>query len=145
MTAADRTPSSIPALSPEARLFLEAPRFAVVATINPDGSALQAVIWYALEGDDIVFNSRVGRLWPTNLERDRRVSLLVVDGYDYVEMRGKVEIDPDPDRGHRVIAGLAARYRDKDNGGEAQLARFARESRVTFTLRPTRIFERLSD
>ena len=142
---ADRAPAPIPTISPRARLFLEAPRFGVVATLNPDGSALQAVIWYALEGDAIVFNSRVGRQWPTNLDRDPRVSVLVVDGYDYVEMRGKAEIDPDPDRAHHVIAELAGRYRDGDDGGEAQLARFFSETRVTFTLRPTHIFERLSE
>jgi len=139
------TAPDYPSLSPKARAFLEAPRFATVATLNPDGSALQAVVWYRLEGGAIVFNSRVGRLWPTNLGRDPRVSILVANGYDYVELRGSVEIDADPVRSHDVIAGLAERYRESDDGGEEQLARFAAEARVTFTLRPTRIFERLSD
>jgi PPOX class probable F420-dependent enzyme len=139
------TARDYPAFSPKARAFLQSPRFAIVATLNPNGGPLQAVIWYRLEDDAIVFNSRAGRRWPTNLERDGRVSILVSDGYSYVEMRGTVEIDADPARGQEVIAGLAERYRESDDGGEEQLARFAAEARVTFTLRPTHIFERLSD
>ena len=81
-----------------------------MATLNPDGSPLQAVVWYLLDGDAIVFNSRLGRRWPTNLGRDRRVAVTVADGYDYVEMRGRVEIDDDPELGQAVIASLARRY-----------------------------------
>jgi PPOX class probable F420-dependent enzyme len=144
MTAPDRTHHASPALSAAARLFLAPPRFAVVASLNPDGSPLQAVVWYALEGDAIVFNSRVGRQWPTNIGHDRRVSLTVCDGYEYVDIRGVVEIDDDPVRGQEVIAGLARRYRENPAKIEEQIAGFSKQSRVTFTLRPTSVFERLS-
>jgi PPOX class probable F420-dependent enzyme len=132
------TPAS---LSPEGRRFLEAPRFAVAATINPDGSVLQAVVWYDLLGDKIVFNSRVGRRWPTNLGRDPRISLLVEDGQDYIELRGEVEIDEDPIRGQKVILGLAGRYEPMEDPA-VQAAAFAGQHRVTFELRPTHIYER---
>ena len=144
MTASNRTAPISPALSAAARRFLELPRFAVVATLNPDGSPLQAVVWYNLAGDVIVFNSRVGRQWPTNLQRDRRVSITVADGYDYVDIRGSVEIDEDPVRGQAVIAELARRYQKNRAAADAQIAAFAKERRVTFELRPTRVFERLN-
>ena len=144
MTASNRTAPISPALSAAARRFLELPRFAVVATLNPDGSPLQAVVWYNLAGDVIVFNSRVGRQWPPNLQRDRRVSITVADGYDYVDIRGSVEIDEDPVRGQAVIAELARRYQKNRAAADAQIAAFAKERRVTFELRPTRVFERLN-
>jgi PPOX class probable F420-dependent enzyme len=144
MTALDSIAPACPTFSAAACRFLEAPRFAVVATLNPDGSPLQAVIWYRLEDDTIVFNSRLGRRWPTNIQRDRHVSITVVDGYDYIEMRGEVEIDEDPQLGQAVIAGLTRRYGSNGEAAEAQIAGFARERRVTFRLRPRRIFERLS-
>jgi hypothetical protein len=103
------------------------------------------VIWYRLENDTIVFNSRLGRRWPTNVQRDRHVSITVVDGYDYIEMRGEVEIDEDPQLGQAVIAGLTRRYESNGEAAEAQIAGFARERRVTFKLHPSRIFERLSN
>ena len=143
MTVRDVTANSSPTLSAEARRFLEAPRFAVVATVNPDGSPLQAVVWFRLEGDAIVFNSRVGRRWPSNLARDRRVSVTVSDGYNYVDLRGEVDIDNDPEVGQAVIADLSRRYRLSKEKAEADIAGFATQRRVTFRLRPSRIFERL--
>ena len=143
MTVRDVTANSSPTLSADARRFLEAPRFAVVATVNPDGSPLQAVVWFRLEGDAIVFNSRVGRRGPSNLARDRRVSVTVSDGYNYVDLRGEVDIDNDPDVGQAVIADLSRRYRLSKEKAEADIAGFATQRRVTFRLRPSRIFERL--
>ena len=145
MTTFDRVGPYSPSLSDAARAFLAAPLFGTVATINPDGSPLQAVIWYQLEGDFIVFNSRLGRQWPTNLQRCGLASILVADGYDYVEMRGEVEIDDDPVRGQAVIAALARRYLTDESEAEASIAGFAGQLRVTFRLRPSRVFERLSD
>ncbi len=144
MTALDTPTPPSPTLSAAARRFLGAPRFAIAATLNPDGSPLQAVIWYRLEGDAIVFNSRVGRRWPSNLMRDRRVSITVADGYKYIDLRGEVEIDDDPEVGLAVIAGLTRRYQPNKQAAEAQIAGFATERRVTFRLRPSRVFERLS-
>jgi PPOX class probable F420-dependent enzyme len=140
MTATDsQTAIYAPTLSGPVRRFLEPPRFAIAATLNADGSPIQAVIWYLIDGDEIVFNSRVGRRWPSNLLRDPRVSITVADGYDYVDLRGDVEIDMDPERGQAVIAQLAREHAD------AQIARFRGEQRVTFRLRPDKVFARLSD
>ena len=44
-------------LTAAVRHFLETPRFAVIATINEDGSPHQTVVWYLLRGDDIVMNT----------------------------------------------------------------------------------------
>jgi PPOX class probable F420-dependent enzyme len=142
MTAPEQTPALSPTLSAAARRFLEAPRFGIVATLNPDGSPLQAVVWYRLVSDTIVFNSRAGRRWPSNLQRDARVSITVADGYDYVEMRGQVEIDEDPLVGQAVIAQLAHRYRKDVAEAEASIEGFRKQRRVTFRLRPERVFER---
>ena len=141
MTAPARSSSERPTLTADGRRFLDAPRYAVVATLNPDGGVLQAAVWYSLEGDVIVLNSRAGRRWPTNLTRDRRVSFIVVDGEDYVEIRGEVEIDEDPVRGERVILEMARRYEPQEDPA-TQAAGFAGQHRVTFELRPTRIYER---
>ena len=142
---ANQSTRTAPRLSARARTFLEAPRFGVVSAINPDGSPLQAVIWYELDGDAIVFNSRVGRRWPTNLMRDPRVSLLVADGYAYVDLRGSVEVDCDPVRGQAVIAQLTHRYHKDPDAAARQIEGFSRDQRVTFVLRPERIFERLPE
>jgi PPOX class probable F420-dependent enzyme len=115
----------------------------VVATLNPDGSPLQAVAWFRLEGDAIVFNSAVGRRWPANLIRDPRVSVMVADGYDYVELRGRVQVVGDPRQAQADIAALARRYHaDDPEGAERMIERvFRPQTRVSFRLRPERILE----
>ena len=142
MTHSDGASSpASPSLSAAARRFLDAPRFGVLATLNPDGSPLQAVVWYFLDGNQIVFNSRVGRQWPTNIYRDRRVAITVADGYNYVDMRGSVEIDDDAETGQAVIALLSRRYRRSEAEAAADIAAFRKQVRVTFRLHPERIFE----
>jgi PPOX class probable F420-dependent enzyme len=143
MTVADKATAQ-PVLSPAAHRFLDGLRFAIVATLNPDGSPLQAVVWYGLEGDVVVFTSRVGRRWPTNLVRDPRVSVTVADGYDYVEMRGEVEIDEDPAQSQRVNADLTHRYQRDPSVAAAWIASSEKERRMTMRLRPSSVFERLA-
>src|SRR5690242_1955254 len=75
-------------LSEDLRRFLEEPRFAVVATINPDGMPQQTVVWYGLRGDEILMNTARGRRKERNLRRDPRLSLAVEDGYRYAAIAG---------------------------------------------------------
>jgi PPOX class probable F420-dependent enzyme len=120
------------------RAFLDAPRYAVTATLNPDGSPHQAVVWYRLDGEDIVLNSAEGRRWPANLRRDPRISFMVEDGLRYVAARGRVDVDDDQEVAQADIAEMARRYHADDPAqAEALIAgRFAAQHRVTFRLRP---------
>ena len=96
------------------RAFLEAPgRFATIATIDPDGSPLQAVVWYRLRDDgSILINSLVGRRWPSNLLRDPRMSVTVEHGYDYVVHAGRGRTAPRRGRGRRGHPGPGGALRD---------------------------------
>jgi PPOX class probable F420-dependent enzyme len=71
--------------------LLQAPNFAVISTLNEDGSVHSAVAWISLEDGELAVNSAEGRRWPANLDRDPRVTVLVFDQsnpYEYVEIRG---------------------------------------------------------
>src|SRR5437879_2340643 len=83
-------------LTPEQRTFLEDKRFAVVGTVNPDGSPHLAVMWYLLDGADIVVNSAQGRIKDRNLAADPRMSVLVADGYRFVRVDGRAQVARDP-------------------------------------------------
>jgi PPOX class probable F420-dependent enzyme len=128
-------------LSPAARRFLEAQgRFATIATINPDGSPHQTVVWFLLEDDDsLIINSLVGRRWPSNLRRDPRISLSVEDGLDYVTVRGSVEEIDDGQRAQADIAAMARRYETPQKAEEMIERRFRPQHRVSFRLRPRSI------
>ena len=61
------------------RAYLDDTRYATISTVDPDGGPRQAVTWYTIDGDEIILNSRIGRRWPTNLLRDPRVAIAVID------------------------------------------------------------------
>ncbi|MGH2465588.1 MAG: TIGR03618 family F420-dependent PPOX class oxidoreductase [Candidatus Limnocylindrales bacterium] len=111
-------------------------RFVTVATINPDGSPHQAVAWFRYIDDAIVINSREGRVWPTNLRRDPRISVTIEDGYRWVSVRGTVAIVDDPGAAQADIAEMARRYHaDEPERAETMVhERFERQERVSFRL-----------
>jgi PPOX class probable F420-dependent enzyme len=79
---------------PPIQRLLEEPNFAVVSTLGENGEIDSSVVWVSREDGDLAVNSAVGRKWPTNLERDARVNVLVIkadDPYEYVEIRGRAE------------------------------------------------------
>ncbi|HLH66844.1 MAG TPA: PPOX class F420-dependent oxidoreductase [Solirubrobacteraceae bacterium] len=100
---------------PGVRELLEAPNHAVVSTLNPDGSVLSVLAWIGLEDGELAVNSAVGRRWPSNLDRDGRITVLVHppdNPYEYVEVRGTArgtEADADAH-----IDRLAKKYLGQD-------------------------------
>jgi PPOX class probable F420-dependent enzyme len=119
------------------RELLEQPNHAVVSTYNENGSIHSAVIWIALEGEHAVaVNSAIGRLWPTNLQRDPRVTLLVHEDNNpnnYVEIRGTAQATTDGADEH--IDQLSKKYIGQDKYPYRQPG----EQRIKFVVTPRRV------
>ncbi|MFB4283427.1 MULTISPECIES: PPOX class F420-dependent oxidoreductase [unclassified Nonomuraea] len=99
-------------LTEDVRKLLDAPNYATVTSINPDGGPQSSVVWVRTDGDDVIFSTVKGRRKPRNFERDPRASLLVIDPadpYRYVEVRGRVTVTPDPEGA--LIDELSQKYR----------------------------------
>jgi PPOX class probable F420-dependent enzyme len=102
-------------LSDEALRLLDGRNYAVLATVNPDGSPQTSVMWVGRDGDDLLFSTVEGRIKHRNMLRDSRVSVTVIDSADpenYVELRGRVSITPDI--GRRLDTLLSWKYEGKD-------------------------------
>jgi PPOX class probable F420-dependent enzyme len=98
-------------LTPAVRAFLSEVRFAVLATINADGTPQQTVMWYDLQGDEIMMNTTSGRVKQGNTARDPRVSVCFEEGYKFVTICGHVrEAISEPERAVGDILHLAQRY-----------------------------------
>ena len=96
---------------PGVKALLDKPNHAVVSTLNDDGSIHSTVVWVDVRDGRLAVNSAVGRKWPSNLEADPRINVLVYDEdnpYDYVEVRGTATGTTDGAREH--IDRLAKRY-----------------------------------
>lgn len=99
------------ALPDTARAILDRNEFAVLATLLPDGSPQQSVVWFERDGDDILVSTVKGRRKHANLVRDPRVGLLVFprdNPYTYVEARGSVTMVEEG--GRELIDRLNERY-----------------------------------
>ncbi len=128
--------------------FLAAPRVASIATTDPDGSPRQTVAWYRLEDDGrILLNSRTPRRWCTNLLRDPRIALSIVDGddpYRWLGLTGVVdEVIDDLERARDDIVALAYRYEQPDGPSPESIATFRSQPRVTFLVRVTGVHDHL--
>jgi PPOX class probable F420-dependent enzyme len=100
----------------EARKLFEKPNHVVISTLRKDGSVHSTVVWADLEDGRVALNSAVGRVWPTNLERDPRITVTVYDAenpYQYVEVRGTTTSTLDGADAH--IDRLAKKYLGVDD------------------------------
>jgi PPOX class probable F420-dependent enzyme len=104
-------------LSEATRALTDGKNYAVLATINADGSPQTTVMWVGRDGDDLLFSTVEGRRKHRNMLRDPRVSVSVIDSADpenYVELRGRVSMTPD--EGRRFDTQLSWKYDGKDPG-----------------------------
>ena len=121
------------------RAFLDEVRFAAVATINPDGSPQQTVLWYELQDDEIMMNTARGRVKDRNLRRDPRSSFCLEDGYRYLTLTGACALVDDQETAQADIRRLAIRYHGPKQGEQMSRDQFQQQERVTMRLRIERV------
>ena len=129
------------ALSAKARALLQERRFAVLGTINKDGSPQLTTMWYLLDGDVILMNTKAGRTKERNMRRDPRIAVCIEDGYSYVTISGTVEMIDDPQIAQRDIHRLAVRYDGEESARRQMEEQFSKETRVTLHLKLEHIIE----
>ena len=129
------------ALSEKARALLQERRFAVLGTINKDGSPQLTTMWYLLDGDVILMNTKAGRTKERNMRRDPRISVCIEDGYSYVTISGTVEMIDDPQVAQRDIYRLAVRYNGEEEAKRQMEEQFSKETRVTLHLKLEHVIE----
>lgn len=126
-------------LTRQVRNFLTAlARYATIATVNPDSSPHQTVIWFMVRGDELVLNSRHGRRWPSNLRREKRANLCVYEAEDAVTVDCVLEREYEGEEAQADIAEMARRY-DTPEVAVREIERYRTERRLSFVLRPTRV------
>jgi PPOX class probable F420-dependent enzyme len=126
----------MPKLNDKQKEFLDNPYVGVVTTLRPDGSPQTTVVWVDREDGAISFNTAYGRRKPTNLERDPRVSLLVLDPsdpYKWLAVDGRAELTTSG--ADTQIDRLAKKYLGQDE----YPWRSPDERRVTVRIEPAHV------
>jgi PPOX class probable F420-dependent enzyme len=125
----------MPKLSPHQVRLLNAPNFATVATVMPDGGPEATVVWIESDAEHVYFNTAMHRLKARNLARDPRVAVTVFDPsepYAGVAIRGRAELVLEG--AHEHIDRISRRYT-----GEPFRELGPDEVRVTVKIKPERI------
>lgn len=97
------------------QFLAENPFVGVVTDLREDGSPHSTVVWVDVDDGKVSFNTARGRAKPSNLERDPRASLLVVDPsnpYRWVSVTGRAEVTEEG--ADAQIDKLAKKYLGKD-------------------------------
>jgi PPOX class probable F420-dependent enzyme len=135
-------------LSERARTLLEGRHFAVLATINEDGTPHLTTVWYLLEKyngvDTIVMNTKRGRVKERNMRCNPHISVCIEHEYSSVTISGTVELIDDPEMTQADIYRLAARYDGQESALQQVWGTFSSEHRVTLHLKVTRVSEYFS-
>jgi len=126
-------------LTDEVRRFLQDRWMAVVATINNNGTPQQTVVWYMLRNDELVMNTRRGRVKDRNLQRDPRLSITIAADYRYVVIRGTARLIDDQATALEDDRQLAMRYMTPEEA-EEEVRQHALQERVSLYVQPERVF-----
>jgi PPOX class probable F420-dependent enzyme len=116
--------------------LLAQPNYAVISTLNEDGSIVSVVVWISVADGAVAVNSAVGRKWPTNLQRDPRTTVLVMaadNPYEFVEIRGTATGTLEGADEH--IDALAKKYLGQDEYPYRQPG----EQRIKFVIEPLHV------
>ncbi len=127
----------------EAWAFLAAdpPHTGKLATTRLDGRPHVAPIWFALDGDTIVFTTDAESLKGRTVRRDPRVALCVDDEappFSFVTVEGVVEISEEPDALRHWATVIGGRYMGPERA-EAYGARNGVAGELLCRIRPTKI------
>jgi PPOX class probable F420-dependent enzyme len=90
---------------------------AAVVTLMPDGQPQAQFTWIDTDGDHLLVNTEPQRQRYKNLQRDPRVTVLILgdNPWDYAEVRGHVDGEVRGQEARDHIDFLAKKYVDADS------------------------------
>jgi len=129
-------------LSDWAKELLSEEHFAVLSTLNKDGSSQLTTMWYLLENDGTIVMSTPGHLQKVkNLRRDPRIAICVQDGNRYISLYSTVTISEDQTIVRQDIQRLVERYMKDEATRQQAIAALVQQSRVALRFTPEKVTE----
>jgi PPOX class probable F420-dependent enzyme len=127
---------------PDQDAFVRSMKSAIVTSLRKDGSPATSLIFYALDGDEMLFSTTADRLKAKTLKRDPRVAVTVLDEgapYRYVSVEGTATvIDGDIVPDHIAI-NRAMRNQPDWQPPEGWEETLRQQGRVVIRVKPQRV------
>jgi PPOX class probable F420-dependent enzyme len=131
----------------ERRQFVHDHRTCVFGYARQSHGPAMTIVYYVVEGDDLLVSTMAARGKPKAVDRDGKVSLCVLDEQwppSYLQVYGDAVVDRDPDLAADVLTRVIALMAGAEvpPGRRPQIAQLARdEDRVVIRIRPYATFE----
>jgi PPOX class probable F420-dependent enzyme len=102
-------------LNEQQRAFLDEVHYAVVGTLDRDGSIQQTVVWFMREDDELRFSLSASSVKAQNLRRNPTITLTVEDGMRYLSLSGSATVEP---ADQELRQRMAVRYLGAERAAE---------------------------
>jgi predicted pyridoxine 5'-phosphate oxidase superfamily flavin-nucleotide-binding protein len=122
------------------RTFLETPRVAYLSTIDLQGYPHTVPVWFAVDGDDLVFSATKGRARVKHILANPKGAVTIGGNLGEAEgylIKGEFKTEEDPSHGSRNQ--IIRRYISDEIALERFLARVEGEERFIFRLIPKKV------
>jgi PPOX class probable F420-dependent enzyme len=128
--------------TPEQDAFINRNRWAVVTSLRKDGTPANSVIFYAREGDELIFSTTLSRLKAKTLARDPRIAFTVLDEgqpFGYVTVEGTATIQREGIVPGHIAINKAMRRIDEFTPPEGYEAGLKSAGRVIIRVKAERV------
>lgn len=128
--------------TPDQDAFIRSMKAAIVTSLRKDGSPTSSLIFYALDGDELLFSTTSDRIKAKTLKRDPRIAVAVLDEgapWRYATIEGTAtvnETDVVPDH---VSINRAMRAQPDWQPPEGYENTLRKQLRVVVRVKPERV------
>jgi len=121
------------------RTFLETPRIAYLSTIDLRGYPHTVPVWFAVDGDDLIFSATKDRTRVKHIQANSKGAVTIGGNLGETEgylIKGEFKTEEDPSR---ILLNRIIRRYISGEALERFQARLAGEERFIFRLTPTKV------
>jgi PPOX class probable F420-dependent enzyme len=122
--------------------FVRAMKWASITSLRKDGSPTTSIVFYAVDGDDLLFSTTSGRLKAKTLKRDPRAAVTVLDEgapYRFASIEGTATIEEDDIIPGHIAVNKVMRGDPNWQPPEGYLETLRSQGRVIIRVTPQRV------
>jgi len=127
---------------PEHDEFVRSRKWAVVTSLRKDGSPSNSVIYYAVDGDELIFSTTKDRVKAKTYRRDPRAAITVLDEgapHGFVTIEGTAAVQDDDVLPGHILVNRAMRGDPEWTPPEGYIEGLAKAGRVIIRIRAERV------
>ena len=128
--------------TPDQDAFVRSMKAAIVTSLRKDGSPTSSLIFYALDGDQLLFSTTADRLKAKSLKRDPRIAVAVLDEgapWRYVTIEGTATVNETDIVPDHIAINRAMRSQPDWQPPEGYEDALRKQLRVVVRVKPQRV------